>query len=396
MTITRMKGLAAAFILAIIALPAWADFLTSEKYGYAIDFPEGFNVISGEEDGSSALIQHSFMPVSAMLKVWPAENYKDAKTALTDTYTKLSATGETASFTWRNQNCVIGQFSMENTAVKGKQSGWACAVPLPFNKGMLTLLTYAEDSKAYDADQFMLSVLDSIMIDRGSFHESGLVTQFAFPKKGAEKVNLTIAGKKIVTTLDKEDVEASQFVIDREFQVFKLYVNTKLWKEAWQRFYRQIARDSMGRLKKCAFDIQNALSEEAAKKDPENPDAALAQMLLNWVQYFEYDRTAKSSPDKADIASLPAVLKGKGNDCDARSMLCAVLLKHMGIDSCIFISNTYGHAMLGVNLNGKLGQTIEANGKSYLVGETTAKDLTFGKMDANMADKTKWIAVVWD
>lgn len=396
MTISRIKRLFFAAFLSLALFPASADFLTSEKYGYTIDFPEGFNVLNGEDDGSSALIQHSFMPVSAMLKVWPDGTYKNAKEAMEETFKKLSASGETASVQWRNQDCVIGQFSMQNAAVKTKQAGWACAIPLPMKKGILTLLSYADEAKAYDADQFMLSVLDSIMIDRGSFHESGIVTQFAYPKKGTEKVTLKIAGKTIATTLDKDDVEASQFVIDREFQVFKLFVNTKLWKEAWQRFYRQIARDSMGRLKKCAFDIHNALESEAAKKDSENPEAAMAQMLLNWVQYFEYDRTAQSSPDKADIASLPAVLKGKGNDCDARSLLVAVLLKHMGINSCIFISNTYGHAMTGAVLEGKLGQTITADGKEYLVGETTAKDLTFGKMDASMADKSKWISVVWE
>lgn len=230
------------------------------------------------------------------------------------------------------------------------------------------------------------------MIDQGSFRECGLVTIFAFPGGRNKKINLTIDGRKIETQIDEEDSEAAQFVVDREFAVFKIYVSTKLWKEAWQRFYRQIGRDSYSRMKKVSFDIYSSLYDDAKQKDPSNPNAALAQILLNWVQDFSYARTS-STADKADFMPLPKVLEGAGSDCDSRSMLVAILLKNMNIESCIFISKDYGHAMLGVVLPGKQGQTIKIDSTEYLVGETTAKGLTFGKMDAKMQDREKWIPV---
>ena len=52
--------------------------------------------------------------------------------------------------------------------------------------------------------------------------------------------------------------------------------------------------------------------------------------------------------------------------------------------ACIFVSPVYSHAMTGVLLPGKQGQTIHVDGADYLVGETTAKGLTFGMMDAAM------------
>ena len=63
------------------------------------------------------------------------------------------------------------------------------------------------------------------------------------------------------------------------------------------------------------------------------------------------------------------------------------------MDSVMYISVEYSHAMAGVYLEGKQGQYFELDGKKYLTGETTAKDLTWGMISANMQDRSKWIPV---
>ena len=152
----------------------------------------------------------------------------------------------------------------------------------------------------------------------------------------------------------------------------------------------------MERVKKVSFDIYTALRETSEKKDPKNPDAAFAQILLNWVQYFKYERKS-STYDKADIESIPAILEGGSSDCDGRSLLLMCILKNCSIDACMFLSAQYSHALLGVYFPDKLGQTIKvddgANGKDYLVGETTTKDLTFGLIAADMTDRKNWLPV---
>lgn len=261
-------------------------------------------------------------------------------------------------------------------------------------KGILTVLAYSPESQAFDTEQMMISVLDAIFIDKGSFAEPGLITTLAFPSEGKKDVKLKIAGKSVNTTIDNVDSKASQFLIDREFDVFKYYAATKspLMYDAWIRFYRLIARDSLGRLKKASFDIWSALQAESMKKDGSNPDAALAQILLNWVQEFGYERVSANS-DKADFTNLPDVLAGRGSDCDSRSMLLAVILKNCGMDTCMFVSEIYSHAMFGICLPDKEGQKIKVDDKEYLVGETTAKNLTLGKIDAQMQDRSKWRAI---
>lgn len=379
------------FIFTVNSL--FAELVSSEKFSYSIDFPEGFQLLDGTDDETSLLFKHQILAVNAFIRIWPKSTYKDSENATTETMKKLSAKiQDTSNFTWRGKTCTLSKFSMKNAAYKDTQDGWSLAAPLSDNSNILVIAGFAETSKSYDLEQMILSILDSVMIDKGSFREAGAITAFAYPKTKQKNVSLKINGKTINTTIDESDTEASQFVIDREFSVFKIMSQTTLWKEAWQRFYRIIARDSFGRLKKVSFDIYSNLINDAMKTDITNPNAAIAQTLLYWVQSFEYSR-ASSNPNKADFVPLTGILEGTGSDCDSRSMLVSVILNNMNIDSIIFISNTYSHAILGVKLTDKQGQTIKVDDKEYLVGETTAKNITLGLLDAKMQDRSKWIPV---
>ena len=94
--------------------------------------------------------------------------------------------------------------------------------------------------------------------------------------------------KQIKTTIDKVDIEASKFVVDLEYAVLNLYANHKMWKEAWQRYYRMIYRDNAGRIQQSAADIYKGLYPELKKSYPQDADIKYAQALLSWVQTFSY------------------------------------------------------------------------------------------------------------
>ncbi|MCR5125147.1 MAG: hypothetical protein K6B43_08145 [Treponema sp.] len=115
-------------------------------------------------------------------------------------------------------------------------------------------------------------------------------------------------------------------------------------------------------------------------------------MLLNWVQSFEYKRESQDV-SKADFNNIPSVMQNLGSDCDSRSMLVAVILKNLGVDSCFFVSSEYSHALVGAVLDGKQGFSFPIDGKQYLLGDTTVKGLTFGTIAAEQADISKWVEV---
>lgn len=369
-----------------------AELISSDVFNYSLDLPEMFEIADCSTDERSVLFEHRLLPIQVVIRVWEAEKYPSSETALKSTIEKLSGVGEVSKIRWRNADCALANFDTDEKAFGLKTSGWAICAPLPRTKDFLTILCYAPQEKARDIEQFMLSILDSVMIDRASFRESGIITSFAFPKSQTQKINLVIDNKKISTTLDKDDAEANQFVIDREFEVFKLFVNQKCWKEAWQRFYRVIAKDASGRLKKAAFDIHTELYASLNQEEQKDSETLIAQKLLTWTQGLEYQRKS-ATQDKADLLNIPDTLQGKGSDCDSRSMLLMCLYKNMNIDSVMLISNVYSHAMIAVYLEGKMGQTYNLDQKDYLFGETTAPNLTFGMLSADMQDRSKWIPV---
>lgn len=383
----------------LLSFSAFSEIITSEKFTYSIDFPEGYVITDMEPDETTVIFKNKYLQAHALIRVWPNSQFKTSDEALKNTLTRIKATADYSMAIWRRQTCTIASFESpllfpDNTIA----SGWAACIPLPQQKGFLSILSYAPKEFSDDLAQVLVSLLDSVLIDAGSFREPGLITTAFYPRKSAKPLTLTIDGKKINTQIDAIDTEASQAVIDREFSVFSFYASHNLPEmyDAWVRFYRLLARDSMERVKKASFDMYTALKESCEEKDAQNPDAALAQTLLYWSQNFNYERKS-STYDKADIESIPAILEGGSSDCDGRALLLMCILKNCSIDSCMFISAQYSHALLGVYFPDKQGQTIpvdESEGsKDYLVGETTAKNLTLGMMPASMTDRKNWLPV---
>lgn len=409
--ITKEKILKIIFALTLIfVLPvtASAEFVPDDEYGYSLDLPEGFQIASATEDGMSYLFAHDRMPVELILKLY--DDASDAGVTLVSALSRLgSSASQMSTFSWRNVDCAITQFTMMS-----QYEGWALSVPLINKNAVLVLLCYAPFEYADGAQQFIISCINSLAIDRGSYYEPGPVTAYAFPKTGNVPVTLEIEGKTIKTALDAADAEAAQFLVECEWGVLSLYANNRQWQEAWQRYYRMIFRDSTGRVKKCAFDIYNALLPVAEKKaksgtvngeksasavDTEgnaqpiainttDPKTALVQMLLSWTQDFSYERGASST---SDFTAIPQCIQGEGNDCDSRAMLLCALVQHMGIDGAMFVSREYSHALFGVNIPAT-GAKIKAGETEYVLGETTAK-VALGLIAQDMSDMNKWLGV---
>jgi len=393
------KILALIITSAFFAFSSFAECITSEKFNYTIDFPEGIQIDDMEQDETIVVLSHKIFQLKCLLRIWPAQSYKTSKAALEDSMKKLSLQNEIMECKWRNLPCAVSMF--EGTIEGVSSNGWAECIPLPDNKGYLTVMTYASHEVSENLEPVMVSILDSVIIDYASTMESGLITSVFYPPQGKQDVTLKIGNNTIKTSIDKSDSEANQFVLDREWNIFLIYAQnldiskpneSKVLIPAWQRFYRIVAKDSMGRLKTVSNDIYKTYMPLLTSPDSATNDLTLAQELLTWTQNFEYNRDAQQI-EHADITNVIDVINGKGNDCDSRSMLLAVIMKNLGMDTCFFISAQYGHAMFGIHLEGKQGQTIKVDNTEYLVGETTAKDVTIGKIAQDMADRKYWYPV---
>lgn len=378
-----MKKLILLIIIFSLTGFCFSEKLNSPTYGYTFDIPEEYVLSEKSSDGTSYVFTNKLFPVTTAVKIYSTKKYKSAADALNDTLNRLKADGDTEEFPWRSQISGVSVFRL--TLNGQKLCGYGISAVLPENKGIIVMFNYCPEELSEQLNAVMISTLDSLSIDQGSLYESGLMTQYLFPPQNKKTpVKLTIDGKEINTILEANDRESATYVIEREYSVLLNYTQSTQWKQAWTRYYRMIYRDSFKRLQRPAFDIYNALSKDA--KD----DTDLAQKLLTWTQSFEYDR-AKSQTE-SDFTSLPDVLSGKGSDCDSRSMLLAVLLKQMNMDSIFFISADYSHAIAGL-VSTHPGHSFTSNGKKYLTGETTAKGVNWGMIAQDMADVKKWIPV---
>ena len=377
------------FIIFAITSYSFSEQITDRDFGFSLDIPEGFEIADYTEDGMSYVFSHPNIPVTLVMKLTEEKNAKSAAEVLNINLKKLNASGETDSFKWNGTVCGISYFSM---SLDDNYSGWAVSAPVKIQDYYVILLCYAPESKK-GCDQFIISTINSLSINNEYLNTPGIITSYAFPPEGSESVLLKIGGKEIKTSLDKSDEEAAKFVIDLEYSVLNLYANHKMWKEAWQRYYRMIYRDNAGRLQQTAKNIYDSIYPELKKSKPQDADIKYAQALLSWVQTFGYERT--QSKIESDFTSLPASIKGKGSDCDSRSMLVSVLLNYTGIDTAMLISREYSHAVVVTDIPAP-GQTFTMeNGREYLFGETTAR-VTWGMMAQDQADRTKWIPVTFD
>lgn len=377
------------FIIFAITSYSFSEQITDRDFGFSLDIPEGFEIADYTEDGMSYVFSHPNIPVTLVMKLTEEKNAKSAAEVLNKNLKKLNASGETDSFKWNGTVCGISYFSM---SLDDNYSGWAVSAPVKIQDYYVILLCYAPESKK-GCEQFIISTINSLSINNEYLNTPGIITSYAFPPEGSESVLLKIGGKEIKTSLDKSDEEAAKFVTDLEYSVLNLYANHKMWKEAWQRYYRMIYRDNAGRLQQTAKNIYDSIYPELKKSKQQDADIKYAQALLCWVQTFGYERA--QSKIESDFTSLPASIKGKGSDCDSRSMLVSVLLNYTGIDTAMLISREYSHAVVVTDIPAP-GQTFTMeNGREYLFGETTAR-VTWGMLAQDQADRTKWIPVTFD
>ena len=331
--ISKIKKILTASLLVFSIFSSahiFAETVSDSVYNYSLDIPEGFMLNEVSDDQLSYHFIHPNYPVQFIIKIYDHPGYDSSSKVLDRALKNLSAAMEIDTFAWNNSpECAISDFSM---TLETKYSGWAVCAPL-----QKELFAYAPADKRQSCNQFIMSILNSLCTDENYYCFPGIIASYAYPYEGKKNIKLNIDGKVVSTYIDNCDIDAAQFVLEMEYAVLLLYEKHNLWKEAWQRYYRMVYRDSYGRLAQVSYDVISQLYPQCERKNPVNPNLEYAQTILSWVQGFQYKRDNEKASN-TDFTNLPAVLCGKGNDCDSRSMLVCVLLRAAGLESFMLVS----------------------------------------------------------
>lgn len=363
-----------AFLLFFAIIDLHAEELGSPEWGYALDLPEGYKLT--DRSGTERYhFTHQLAPVDLQIALYQRDQFTDTMSALTHVTNQLASTaGHTVNFSWRRREAAISQLDFAPNA------GWAVSLELANQKGWLVMAVYTAANRANELEPILISTLDSVFTDDGSYFEPGPMTAFAWGGEKEITVEYRNGDQTVKVPANSADDPANQSVVDREYSLLTTYLNTPYVYDAWKRYYRLIYRDAWSRLSKPAFILSNELNGDPSE---------LAAKLLAWTQSFTYERNQNGS----DFTNLPEAFACRNGDCDSRALLLVLLLNQMGIDAVLLVSPEYSHAVAAVDCPGE-GARFPVGDKKYLIADTTSKT-KIGLIAQDMADSSKWFAVTF-
>lgn len=392
------------------ATTAYGDEYYSDR-GFSIDLPEGFAYLDG--DGST---KFSFgLPdgsVEVDIVVYPASRFTGAAAGAADTARKLSGRGEFSSFEYGGHDAAIGELSFGSGSAALRGYGLFvddAAAPDGGAAYDLVVLAYAAASEYEAFSDVVASAMDGFSVHvtrRAAAGPLGASARAALGKPKLKPVAIRFGSATIRTEWDPREAAICQALVEREYRVLSAYASSpELIEAAIARFYRMVFRDAAPSLDRLALDISAAWETDRGRKASGKPGPAAkdgsprfgapadprayAEALLSWVQGFRYER----DPAGSDVVNpISAAFEGRG-DCDSRALVMDILLRRENIASILMISLEHEHALAAVDAPGA-GARFPHEGKSWLVAETTAK-VGIGLIDAEQADPSGWIAVVF-
>jgi hypothetical protein len=155
--------------------------------------------------------------------------------------------------------------------------------------------------------------------------------------------------------------------------------------EPWQCVYHQEAVDNREYVAGIAQAFQNYQTQQ-------NLDARTTiELVISWVQHITY-----KLPDNEPFGLLPATrvaAEGWG-DCDSKTMLAALVLDQLGVETVLLHSETFKHAALGVAVPAQ-GDSWMYNGDRYYFVEVTAPGWAIGTMPPDVATPRAWKVIGW-
>ena len=363
--------------------------LYSPTWGFRVDLPEGYTYSGGDKKDTfsfESAFGAQFDIVVYHASAGKAAPYANVEALARDVQRRMNNKGDMDNFVYQQKEAYIMELNFSVPGAGGRpvpMTGWALCLELGIpgtneKPPLLLAMAYGQAGRN-ELQPLHFSALDSIAPEEADRWAPGPVTEFSYPRE--TRIEAPLFGLGINARIYREDAEAAQALVDREFQVLKRYVNAPNWKEAWARFYRAIYRDSFDRLADAAFQIERKMNV------PPRENRDFAGQVLQWVQSFTYERDLMGS-DFVNVIS--AVTEGRG-DCDSRAMLWAVILKQADIHSSIMVSKNFSHAMGLADLPGT-GARFEVDGQKLLVAETVAK-VSIGLIGETVSEVSEWLGI---
>lgn len=341
-----------------------------------LDLPYGFICTKQTDSLGIYVHQHEDFNTFTEVQIYKKDKFNNSKDAIEKILTTFTYDFTSDSFTWNNKDCAIASLKVSTDSV---YEGFAFVCETKDKEYYIFLISYCPSDYIDYGFNLIFSSINSFWSDGEDYFGPGIFLSYSYPKKGTKKISFTFDNKKFTSEIDKSDEEAAKTLIETEYNVFRMTYNKSNINEIRRRMYRLIYRDNSERIQNIIKDIVSEYKNKCTMLD-------FCQKVLTWTQNLPYNRA--ESLDESDITSFTQVFLDHGNDCDSRSMIICAFMQYVGIESVLFVSNDFSHAICGIKLEAP-GQKFTVEKTSYLLGETTAK-VTWGTIVKEHANPKKW------
>lgn len=355
----------------------FAARFTQDAYGFSLYLPDGWSKNNLSEDSFFAFSNDEG---DASISVWASDDdsKSSAVSSLEALLVNIDPEAHAEAYVWENMDAAFSQ----GRSLYGEIDVHYITVFIigPQYRYLINAAGSASGGKQLVYE--MASCVDSFCLGETGLNVPGPVSQYHYPLSSQVKEEriFSIDGNSYQIDIDPRVAVLSQKIIEREASL--LMPEDRFTPQAWERYYRMIYRHNYRHLREIAAIIQTRTQEMAPRQK--------AEYVMKWLQEFSYSRNKIGS----DLLNPIDVVLDSTGDCDALGLVYCIIMGHLGIDSVLFVSSEYDHAVAGAAVEAD-GARMQVDGVPYYVVELT-DSVGIGLIDQNKADPGKWQAVSFE
>ena len=177
----------------------------------------------------------------------------------------------------------------------------------------------------------------------------------------------------------------------------------------WTSIYQSLARNDQAKLDSIVDYFQT--QRDSLRLNPTETAEAVVTFIQEIPYYLLHDGTCEEAMSQGNdfmneyhaegrpcLAGVVAGLQSpyefvhnlKG-DCDTRSVLCHTILTRLGIPSSVWVSEAYGHSIIGIGVAGSGNNYKTVDGQRHFATELTAKGFRVGMISPDHTDMDNWL-----
>lgn len=180
----------------------------------------------------------------------------------------------------------------------------------------------------------------------------------------------------------------------------------------WSSIYQALVTNDSNKLDSLAHYFKH--QRDSLQLNPTETAEAIVTFIQEIPYYLVHDGSCEEAMNagnafmteyhidgKPCLAHMVAGIQGpyefihnlKG-DCDTRSLLCHALLKQLGIPSSVWVSEAYGHSIIGIGVASAGNNYKTVSGQRHFATELTAKGFRIGMISPDHTDMDNWLITI--